>query len=81
MTLTVNLDADVYDFTSAYAGQKGITLSEAISELVRRAEGMPESANPSPRLKTNEYGYLVIAHTGHVLTPEMVKEASEDKLV
>ena len=82
MRLTVNLDPDVYDFTSAYAGAKGITLSAAIGELIRRAEqAPPEPASDSPRLKRNEHGYLVIAATGHVLTPEMVKEFSEDELV
>lgn len=80
MRLTVNLDADVYDFTSAYAGAKGISLSAAISELVRRAERTPESAGTSSRLRVNEHGYLVIAATGDVLTPEMVKEFSEDEL-
>lgn len=78
MRLTVNLDPDVYTFTSAYAGAKGITLSAAISELVRRAEQAPES--DSPRLKRNEHGYLEIAPTGRVLTPAMVKAASEDEL-
>ena len=81
MRLTVNLDADVYSFTSAYAGAKGISLSAAINELVRRAEQTPEPGSDSPRLKRNEHGYLVIAGTGDVLTPEMVKEASEDELV
>lgn len=81
MRLTLNLEPDVYDFTSAYAGAKGITLSAAISELVRRAEQAPAPENEPSRLKMNEYGYLVIAHTGHVLTPEMVKEASEDELL
>jgi hypothetical protein len=81
MRTTVNLDADVYSFTSAYAGAKGITLSAAISELVRRAEQVPEPGSDSPRLKTSPHGYLVIAGTGDVLTPEMVKEASEDELV
>ncbi len=28
----------------------------------------------------NEHGYLEIADTGNVLTPAMVKEASEDEL-
>ena len=79
MRMTVNLDPDVYSFTSAYAGAKGITLSAAISELIRRAEQMPES--DSSRLKMNEHGYLEIAATDDVLTPEMVKEASEDELV
>jgi hypothetical protein len=79
MRLTVNLDPDVYSFTAAYAGAKGITLSAALSELVRRAEQMPESE--SNRLKMNEHGYLEIAATGEPLTPEMVKTASEDGLV
>ena len=30
----------------------------------------------SPRLKTDEHGYLVIASTGDTITPEMVKEAA-----
>ncbi len=81
MRSSVNLDADVYSFATTYAGAKGITLSAALSELVRRAEKMTEPASDSPRLKTSARGYLVIAGTGHVLTPEMVKEASEDELV
>ena len=81
MRTTINLDPDVYNFTSAYAGAKGITLSAAISELVRRAENVPEPGSDSPRLKTSPHGYLVIAATGDVLTPEMVKEASEDELI
>ena len=81
MRLTVNLDPDVYSFTSAYAGAKGITLSAALGELVRRAEQTPEQASGSPRLRMNEHGYLEIVATSDPLTPEMVKEASEDELV
>ena len=81
MRLTVNLDPDVYNFTSAYAGAKGITLSAALSELIRRAEQAPEAGKDSIRLKRNEHGYLEIAETGEPLTPEMVKKAAEDDLV
>jgi hypothetical protein len=81
MRTTVNLDADVYSFTSAYAGAKGITLSAALGELVRRAEQAPELESESSRLMRNEHGYLEIAETGKALTPEMVKAASEDELV
>lgn len=81
MRLTVNLDPDVYTFAQAYAGGRGISLSAAISELVRRAERAPETEAPSGRLKRSEHGYLVIAGNGDGITPEMVKEASEDELV
>ena len=79
--MTVNLDPDVYRFTSAYAGAKGISLSAALGELVRRAEHAPDAAGGTVRLKRNEHGYLEIAETGDVLTPEMVKAAAEDELV
>jgi hypothetical protein len=82
MRTSINLDPEVHDFTSAYANAKGMTLSAAINELIRRAEKAPEPVNhTSGRLKRNEHGYLVIARTGNVVTPEMVKELSEDKIV
>ncbi len=81
MRTTVNLDPDVYTFAQSYAGGKGISLSAALSELVRRAERAPELEALSGRLKKNGHGYLEIAKTGHVLTPEMVKATSEDELV
>jgi hypothetical protein len=77
----IHLDNDAYDFASAYANAKGITLGVAISELIRRAEQAPERESHSCRLTMNEHGYLEIASTGDVVTPEMVKEASEDALV
>jgi hypothetical protein len=79
MRANVNLDTDAYSFASAYAKAKGMPLGAAISELLRRAEQMPEP--PTSRLKTDEEGYLVVARTGKVITPEMVKEGSEDSLV
>ncbi len=81
MRLTVNLDPDVYDFTSAYSRAKGITLSAAIGELVRQAERQPETSAISSRLVRNEHGYLEIAATTPTITPEMVKEAEEDELL
>jgi hypothetical protein len=81
MRTTLNLDDDVHRFASTYAHAKGISLSEAISELVRKAEVVPEPGADSPRLKISPHGYLVIAGTGDTLTSDMVKEASEDELV
>ena len=81
MRLTVNLDPDVYDFTSAYAGAKGITLSAALGELIRRAEQVSEPERGSSRLKRNEHGYLEIVGNSDPLTSAMVKEAAEDELI
>lgn len=81
MRANINLDTDAYSFAFAYARAKGIPLGAAISELLRRAEQMPEpSISVSSRLKTSPRGYLVKAKTGKVI-PEMVKEALEDDLV
>lgn len=77
MRTNVNLDTEAYDFASAYAHAKGMTLGAAISELLLRAEQAPESADASSRLVMNEHGYYEIAG-GDPLTSEMVKELSED---
>ena len=77
----LHLDNDALEFASSYADAKGVSLGIAISELIRRAEWMAGQEIPSPRLVMNRHGYLEIADTGDRITPEMVKEASEDALV
>jgi hypothetical protein len=75
----INLDDDAYRLASAYANAKGIPLGAAVSELLRRAEQVPEPPiGTSPRLKTSPRGYLVKAKTGRLITLKMVKEASEE---
>jgi hypothetical protein len=75
----IHLDDDAYSFASAYASAKGIPLGAAVSELLRLVEQIPEPPiSASPRVKTSPRGYLVKAKTDKVITPEMVKEASEE---
>jgi len=81
MRLSVNLDPEVHEFLSAYSKGKGITLSAAMNELLRRAEEAPQRGIERGRLTIDEHGYLVVAANGHVLTPEMVKQLSEDPIV
>jgi negative regulator of replication initiation len=77
----INLDADVYDFASAYAAARGLALGTAVSELLRRVQQMSKSANmESPRLKRTRRGFLVVAKTGQVITPDKVKDFAEDDL-
>ena len=76
------LDDDVYELALAYARGKGIPLSRAANELMRRGEQAPEPVDADKNvLRRNEYGLLVRAKTagGPVITPEMVKELSEDE--
>lgn len=81
MRANINLDTDAYNFASAYADAKGVPLGAAISELLLRAEQIPEPpARASRRLKTSRRGYLVKAKRGKVVTPEIVKKAAEDEL-
>jgi hypothetical protein len=82
MRTTLNIDTDVYDFASVYANAKGISLGAAVSELLRKIENMPKLPGDTPtrRLKAGPRGYLVKARTGRAVTPEMVKQASEDDL-
>lgn len=76
----INLDSDAYSFASAYASAKGMPLGAAVSELLRqRADQVPEPLiTASRRLRTNSHGLLVKAKTGKIITPEMVKESSEE---
>lgn len=78
MRANINIDTEAYAFAAAYANAKGIPLGAAVSELLLRAEQMPEP--PSSRLKSDERGFLVVARTGRTITPEMVKDSSEDDL-
>ena len=73
----LNIDADAYTIAVTYAGAKGISIGAAVSELLRRAEHVPEP--PSPFLKTDEYGLLVKTKGGRqVITSEMAKKLSEE---
>lgn len=77
----IHLDNDAYAFASAYAHAKGIPLGTAVSELIRRVEQSPQRpVSTSPRIKADEYGYLVVKADGPVITSDNVKEESEDDL-
>ena len=80
MRANVNLDAHAYTFASTYASARGIPLGAAISELLRRAEQAPEPA--SVALTESRLGLLVKKKQDGdpVVTPEMVKQLSEDDL-
>ncbi len=78
MRTSITLDDDAYELASLYARGRGITLSAAINEAVRKI-GEPRSTSGSPRVKTLPNGLKVFAANGRVITPEMIKQAEEDE--
>ncbi|MGA2252489.1 hypothetical protein [Terracidiphilus sp.] len=80
----LHLDERAYEYIYAYAHGKGIPLGAAVSEIVlNRAENAPEEETvlAPPEFRQTEKGYWVRAkrENGLVITPELVKELSEDE--
>lgn len=79
MRTTITLDDDVHEFATYYANSKGITLSAAMNELVRKAESAPIPEPVHFEFERSPNGLPLLPRTGRVLTPEMVKQMEEDE--
>jgi len=76
MRTNITLDDDIHKFAQMYATAKGITLSAAISELVRRAQN---SNPPTPEMRRSALtGLATFPSGGQSLTSKMVHEAESD---
>jgi hypothetical protein len=76
MRTSVTLDEDVHEFASNYAHGRGISLSAALNELVRKAEAAP---TPEPDIVFSPEGFPMFPPAGGRITSEMVKELEEDE--
>lgn len=74
----MKLDDDVHEFATVYAAAKGMTLSAAVSELLRTAESAP---SPKPEIILSSDGFPMFppSGTGRVVTDEMVKKLEEEE--
>lgn len=76
MRTNITLDDDIHQFALTYAAAKGITLSAAVSELVRRAQQAPA---PAPDLRRSAVtGLAAFPASGQRLTSKMVREAESE---
>ena len=76
MRTNITLDDDVHKFAQTYAAAKGITLSAAISELVRRAQ---VATPPAPEIRRSAVtGLATFPASGQALTSKMVREAESE---
>jgi hypothetical protein len=78
MRTTITLNDETHAFASYYAHARGLTLSAAIDELIRKAEKAPV-AEPKPEIIWSEDGIPMFPPTGKVLTSEMVKRLEEEE--
>jgi hypothetical protein len=75
MRTTITLSQESHEFASYYARARGITLSAAINELIRKAEAAPA---PKPDIRIGPNGLPLLPRIGKTITCEMVKQLSED---
>lgn len=76
MRTTITMDDDVHEFASIYAEAKGITLSAAVGELIRKAQTAPA---PVPVIHRLPNGFPVFPPGGRTITDEIVKQIEEEE--
>lgn len=76
MRTTINLADETHEFLQYYASVRGLTLSAAADELIRKAQA---PAPPPIEVHRNEFGFPIFPPSGRVLTSEMVKTMEEDE--
>jgi hypothetical protein len=79
MRTSVTLDDDVHEFATSYAHGRGITLSAALNELVRKAEAAPPDIPEHFEFERSPNGLPLLPRTGRTITSEMVKQLEEEE--
>jgi hypothetical protein len=78
MRTNVNLADDARQFAEVYADANGITLGEAITDLIRKVEKTARIPDKPVEFQRSAAGFPIFPPSGRVITTEMVKEALED---
>jgi len=76
MRTTITLDDETHEFATYYARARGLTLSAAIDELIRKAQASPA---PKPDIRRGPNGLPMFPPTGKTITAEMVKKIEEEE--
>ena len=78
MRTNVNLADDARQFAEIYAHANGITLGEAITDLVRKGGRAASLPAETLEFRRSAAGFPTFPPSERVITTEMVKEALED---
>jgi hypothetical protein len=79
MRTTITLDNETHEFAAYYARARGLSLSAAISELIKKAEATPARAPEDFKIERSPNGLPLLPRTGRTITSEMVKQLQEDE--
>ncbi len=77
MRTTITLDDETHEFAAYYARAKGLSLSQAIDELIRKAQDA-RGSEPDIRRGPNGFPMFPPSNSGEILTTEMVKKLDEE---
>lgn len=78
MRTNVNIADDARQFAEIYAQANGLTLGDAITDLIRKGRQAASGESESPKFGRSAAGFPIFPSNGRVITTEMVKEALED---
>jgi hypothetical protein len=78
MRTTITLNNETHTFASYYAHARGLTLSMAIEELIRKAQ---TAQKPKPEIVFSPDGFPMFSPsgTGRVITDDMVKKLEAEE--
>jgi hypothetical protein len=77
MRTTITMDQDVHEYASVYAAARGLTLSSAVNELIRKAKSAPE---PEPDVYISPLtGLRAFPPTGETITAELIKKIEAEE--
>jgi len=76
MRTTITLPDETHVFAAYYARARGLTLSAAIDELIRKAQA---PAKPEPDIRRGPNGFPMLPPSGRMITSEIVKQIEEEE--
>jgi hypothetical protein len=80
MRTNVNIADDARQFAEIYAHANGITLGDAITDLIRKEQQAGNTPKEPIQFERTESGFPLLPRSGHRITTEMVLAALNDDI-
>jgi len=80
MRTNVNLADDAREFAEVYAHANGLTLGNAITDLIRKGQRAATISPEPAESALGPSGFPIFPPKGRILTTEMVRQAEFDEI-